>query len=184
MALALAWAAWAAWGCRGGGSGANLEARAETSERRPGETPAQPATATLTPPAPSTVREKDPMAEHFTGRAMTIEAAVATATDLVVGELLEPGRPDPGAPGETYYDGARLHVIRTLSGTVAPQKEVAFTYTRQTFPASAAESPLVKGETFVFFLLLKPDGGLRAIKILRADQAGLGRVDDALRRRR
>jgi hypothetical protein len=134
------------------------------------------------------------MEEHFTGRAMTIEEATATATDVAVGEMLEPGQPDVGAPGQAFYDGARLHVIRTLSGPVpnaggtpappAAAREIAFSYTQQRLPPSLAEAIPAKGGTFVFFLVKKSDGAYRAIKILRADEVGLRQVDDALRRRK
>jgi hypothetical protein len=124
------------------------------------------------------------MEEHFTGREMVVEEAVADANDIVVGEVQEPGRRGVGAPGQSFYDGARLYVVRTLSGTLAAQKEVAFNYTRQEFPPSAAEAALAKGGTFVFFLEKEGGGAYRAIKILRADEAGLRKVDDALRRRR
>jgi hypothetical protein len=125
------------------------------------------------------------MEEYFTGRSIVLESAAATATQIIVGKLIETGQPDPGPPGQTYYDNASAEIIQWLHG--APRKNerpatVSFAYTVQKLPAAVAEQVPAIGRTYILFLTDRASSAMRAIKILPADEKHLSTVKQALHR--
>jgi hypothetical protein len=120
------------------------------------------------------------MTEYFTGRSITLEAAVGMADQIIVGRLVETGQADVGAPGQTYYDHAAAEVVRWLSG--APPKRpqsVTFAYTVQGLPQEKREIAPTAGQTYIFFLKAEQDAS-RAIKILPGDQHNITEVERLL----
>lgn len=123
------------------------------------------------------------MEEYFTGRSIVLESAAATASQIVVGKLVNTGQPDPGAPGQTYYDNASAEIVRWLHG--APRESerprtVSFAYTVQKLPAAAAEQGPAVGRTYILFLTERVGGTMRAVKILPAEERHLRAVERAL----
>lgn len=119
------------------------------------------------------------MTEYFTGRSITLEAAVGMADQIIVGRLVETGQADVGAPGQTYYDHASAEVVRWLAGAPPLSKRpqsVTFAYTVQGLPQEKRESAPAVGQTYIFFFK-DEQGTSRAIKILPGDQPNITKVE-------
>ena len=120
------------------------------------------------------------MEEYFTGRFITVEAALSDSHLVAVGQLTDSGVADPGAPGMTYYDKASIRIVKLLKGETK-EKELPIAYTVQKLPESKAEKEPEIGGTFIFFLELRNDKTLKAIKILRATNENVDRVTQLLK---
>jgi len=119
------------------------------------------------------------MEEYFTGRFISVKAALANSRLVLIAQLTDPGVADAGAPGQAYFDRAAIRVVRLLKGETK-DKELTIAYTCQRLPESSAErEPETRG-TFIFFLELRSDKTLKAIKILRATDDNVELVTAAL----
>jgi hypothetical protein len=112
--------------------------------------------------------------ESFTGKAIKAAEAVKLADTIVVGRLIDPGTPQPDAPGEIYYENAKIEVIRTLKGNKSEQLTVSFSV--QKISSTGAEKAPEKGEQYLFFIKSRGPRALKGIKILRATEDNLNAV--------
>jgi hypothetical protein len=120
------------------------------------------------------------MEEYFTGRFITVKAALAKSHLVVMGQLTVRGIADPGAPGLSYFDKASIRADRLLKGETK-EKELPIAYTVQKLPEREAEKEPEIGGTFIFFLELRNDQTLKGIKILRATSDNVAHVTEALK---
>ena len=118
------------------------------------------------------------MEEHYTGRSVDISEAVGMAQNIVVAVVKDVGAASPGAPGQAYYDNAKIGVVESLRGTL--EGEVTISYTLQTLPEEISEAAPSVGGEYLFFIQTRPDESLRAIKILQATEDNLDCVKAAL----
>jgi hypothetical protein len=119
------------------------------------------------------------MEEYFTGRFLSLEAALANSHLVLIGQMTDAGVADPGAPGQAYFDKASIRVVKLLKGETK-EKKLALAYTCQKMPAERAEKVPETGGSFIFFLELRNDKTLKAIKILRATDGNVEQVTEAL----
>jgi hypothetical protein len=119
------------------------------------------------------------MEEYFTGRFIAVKVALATSHLVLISQVTNPGVADAGAPGQAYFDKASIRVVKLLKGETK-EKELAIAYTCQKLPESSAEKEPETGGTFIFFLELRKDRTLKAIKILRATDDNVEQVTEAL----
>ena len=106
------------------------------------------------------------MEEQFVGKRLDVQAAKDRAEHVVVGELLDPGLLETGPPGELYHYGARIRVIRSLSGALSGEQVVVFKSTH--YPGEAEEKLAASGQPFVFFIEREANGGLFLTKMVPA----------------
>lgn len=119
------------------------------------------------------------MEEYFTGRFLAVKVALANSQLIVIAQLAKPGIADAGAPGQAYIDRVSIRVVKLLKGETK-EKELGIAYTCQKLPESEAEKEPETGGTFIFFLELRKDKTLKAIKILRATDENVEQVAEAL----
>lgn len=115
------------------------------------------------------------MQEHFVGRNIDLPSAMDSADMIVVAELIDSGQADPGPPGQAYHYGAKIKVLKDLSGNVSGEYPIAFSVQR--FPENIAEKTPAEGESHIFFLQRQPDNSLHAIKILPATNENIRRLE-------
>jgi hypothetical protein len=128
-----------------------------------------------TPPAMQNQQSATNVSEEsFTGKALKAEEAVKSADTIIVGRLIDLGMPQPDAPGETYYEDAKIEVVRTLKGNKSEQLTVSFTV-QKVFPRAVEKVP-EKGQEYLFFIKTRAPRALRAIKILHPTQDNLNAV--------
>ncbi|HJZ76276.1 MAG TPA: hypothetical protein VKE51_31290 [Vicinamibacterales bacterium] len=110
------------------------------------------------------------MDARYPGRAIRTRDAIEQTAVVVVGTLVEPGTLSPGPPGTQHVDNAVFRIERTLTPSEGTSPRVAGTvrvsYTRQVFPAAAAEAALERGSSYVLFSTIKSPQQLNAIKIV------------------
>lgn len=109
------------------------------------------------------------MKSEYLGKSLDTKDALKRATAVVLAELIDLGTGDPGAPGQVYYGGGKIRVIKKIKGEV---KEVQLTIslTVQRVPKEIAEEMPKEGEVCIFFMTLHPDKTYRVHKILEGTQ--------------
>ncbi len=125
--------------------------------------------------------------ERFTGHSLRLDAAVNDAAKIFVARVRHVGSPDAGAPGEAYFDGTILDVIRWLRSDAKDdlqKSQIVVAYTVQTLPPESAEHAPEVGHSYLFLLKARADGSLRAIKILPAHEKYIHLVEDMIRKKK
>jgi hypothetical protein len=107
--------------------------------------------------------------DHYSGRQIPLENAASEAQVVVIAEVLSSGKVEMGAPGQAYYDAARIRVVEALAGDVTPELTIA--YTCQTIPESVFETKPSEGQLYLFFLIQESPGTWRAKKIVVANES-------------
>jgi len=130
-----------------------------------------------------TTRRKDSMPqadkqvaqELFTGRAIKAEDAVKAADLIVVARLVDLGLPQADAPGETYYENAKLEITNTLKGNPEAYT-ILISFSVQKVSPTAPEKEPEKGQEYLFFIRKNGDSRLKGVKILPATENNLSKV--------
>jgi hypothetical protein len=115
------------------------------------------------------------MQEHFVGRNIDLQSATDGADMIVVAELIDSGKADPGPPGQAYHYDVKIKVLRDLSGNVTGEHTITFSVQRVS--EGIAEKTPVERETLIFFLQRRPDNSLNTIKILPATNENIQRLE-------
>jgi len=123
-------------------------------------------------------RGEEKMEEQLVGRSLGLAEAVDRADAIVLAELDDPGQVSPEAPGQIYHQNAKLKVIRTIAGLV--DSEIAANFAEQKFPQSSAETVPAIGDPVVCFLERERGSEWGIIKILRATDETLQRIEQLL----
>lgn len=127
------------------------------------------------------------MEEQYTGRFINIEKAIESAHEIVIAEVIDPGVASPGAPGQVYFDNAKVQIVTYIASKLRNKrlpKELCISYTCQKLPEGISEHLLNKGELLVFFMEIRTDKTVKAIKILRATKDNLKSVNEALAKKK
>lgn len=123
-----------------------------------------------------TVLANDPGADEFTGSEMKVEKAVESATLIVIGRIIDVGIPEADAPGEIYYNNAKIEVTRTLKGD--HYESLMLDYKVRVGGTITPERLLVRGTEYLF--LLKKNNKMNAIKILPSDAKNLAAIQNKI----
>lgn len=123
--------------------------------------------------------DKQVAGELFTGKAIKAEDAVKTADLIVVGRLTDLGLPQTDAPGEIYYENAKLEITRTLKGN-SETYTIPISFSVQKISPTAAEKEPEKGQEYLFFIKKNGDSRLKGVKILPATESNLSNVTNLI----
>lgn len=128
------------------------------------------------PPAAAGSTARPAAEDPLTGSAISVQEAAGSCSSVVVARIVQRGTPNPDAPMQAYYDGARAQVVRTLLGARI-DGTIDLTYTVQgSLSNRDSESAPQEGDEYILFLRGPQSGRYRAIKMLRPTAENLSAV--------
>jgi hypothetical protein len=107
------------------------------------------------------------MKPEYLGKSLDTKEALKRASVVVIAELLDLGTADPGAPGQAYYGGVKIRVLKKLKGEI-PEDQPIISFLVQRMPKEFAEDTPKIGDRCIFFMKHHPDKTYRVHKIIEA----------------
>lgn len=97
----------------------------------------------------------------------------------MVGRLTDLGLPQADAPGETYYENAKLEITSILKGD--PETfTIPISFSVQKISPTRAEKEPEKGQEYLFFIRRNGNSKLKGVKILPATEDNLSNTTNLI----
>ena len=99
------------------------------------------------------------------GNEIDIQVAMDDADLAVVAKFIDLGQQHPAAPGQSYFENAKVSVSEILKGTVG-QEDLLVSFSAQLFPKDQAVTVPKSGEAWILFLTHDAEDRYQAFKMM------------------